>query len=97
MSSTAAWDIISAFEVPEHFSRFPAGIAYNSPEVVDALNKVIDAACTKGSKEEKKARTRHLTADNEPFAICHCTALLDRLVVLSSIIELAWINNGKHP
>ncbi|KNG81121.1 hypothetical protein ANOM_011429 [Aspergillus nomiae NRRL 13137] len=87
------WDSINAFEVPEHFSRFPAGIAHNSAEVVDALNKVIDASCEPGSKEGKKARTRHLTADNEPFAICHCTAFPDRLVVLSSIIELAWIND----
>ncbi|KAE8136791.1 terpenoid synthase [Aspergillus pseudotamarii] len=93
MPSTTTWDTISAFEVPEHFSRFPAGIARNSPEVVDALNKVIDASCAQGSKEEKKARTRHLTAGNEPFAICHCTAFPDRLVVLSSIIELAWIND----
>ncbi|KAB8205215.1 isoprenoid synthase domain-containing protein [Aspergillus parasiticus] len=93
MSSNTTWDTISAFDVPEHFSRFPAGIAHNSTEVVDALNKVIDASCAPGSKEEKKARTRHLTAGNEPFAICHCTAFPDRLVVLSSIIELAWIND----
>ncbi|KAB8235593.1 terpene synthase family protein [Aspergillus alliaceus] len=87
------WNLIDAFEVSEHFSRFPAGIAHNSAEVVAALRKVIEFSCSPGSKEEKKAITRHLTADNEPFAICHCTAIPERLVILSSIIELAWIND----
>ncbi|KAF7592310.1 hypothetical protein BBP40_000366 [Aspergillus hancockii] len=87
------WDPIEAFDVPEHFSRFPAGIAHSATEVVTALRQVIGLSCSPGSNEEKKAMTRHLTADNEPFAICHCTASPQRLVILSSIIELAWIND----
>ncbi|RJE22361.1 hypothetical protein PHISCL_05303 [Aspergillus sclerotialis] len=93
MLSKITWDTINAFECPGHFSRFPAGIAHNASDVVDALNKAIEISCTPGSKEERKAKTRHLSADNEPFAICHCTAFPDRLIVLSSIIELAWIND----
>ncbi|KAI9935128.1 hypothetical protein MW887_000749 [Aspergillus wentii] len=87
------WTDIDAFEVPEHFSRFPAGIANNAVEVEAAINKVIDASCSPGSKEWKKAKIRHSNPDNNPFAICHCTAIPERLVVLSCIIEVAWIND----
>ncbi|THC89994.1 hypothetical protein EYZ11_010553 [Aspergillus tanneri] len=92
-NSTQTWDPIPAFNHPEHFSRFPAAIAHNAADVVNALRKIIDACCAPDSKEGMKAKTRHLRAENEPFAICHCTADPERLVVLSSIIELAWIND----
>ncbi|KAI2853848.1 hypothetical protein CBS147343_8656 [Aspergillus niger] len=90
---SVTWTDINAFDVPEHFSRYPAGIANNAVEVETAINKVIDASCSSGSKEWKKAKIRHSNPDNNPFAICHCTAFPDRLIMLSCIIELAWIND----
>ncbi|RAH56634.1 terpenoid synthase [Aspergillus piperis CBS 112811] len=90
---SVTWTDINAFDVPEHFSCYPAGIANNAVEVETAINKVIDASCSSGSKEWKKAKIRHSNPDNNPFAICHCTAFPDRLILLSCIIELAWIND----
>lgn len=94
MLSKKTWDVLSTVDNPAHFSRFPAGIAHNANDVVTTLNKLIDITCTPGSKEERKARLRHQAADKDPFAICHCTSIPERLVLVSSIAELLWIHNG---
>ncbi|PYI00107.1 terpenoid synthase [Aspergillus ellipticus CBS 707.79] len=93
MFSNVTWTTIDPSVEPAHFSRFPVGIANNTEEVTAALNRAIEAAAVPGSREKKKALIRHADPGNEPFAICHCTGEPERLVVLSTIIELAWIND----
>lgn len=90
-----SWEPIDAFQIPEHFSRFPAGIAHNAEKVVSTLQEVIEDCTELQTKEHQKALIRHSNPGNEPFAICHCTATLERLILLSSIIEVAWIHDGE--
>jgi hypothetical protein len=87
---------VEGFKVPLFFSRYPVGISVAAREVEDALRLIDEDASEEGSRARRRAVIRHTNPYGDPFAICHCSACPDRLVVLASLIEVMWIHDGEN-
>ncbi|KAF5879411.1 putative sesquiterpene cyclase protein [Botrytis fragariae] len=85
--------VIDAKKVPGFFSRYPAAISVGATDVECALSAVAQEASRPGSRERRRALIRHSNAHGDPFSICHCSAEVERLVLLASIIEVMWIHD----
>ncbi|KAH9895501.1 isoprenoid synthase domain-containing protein [Xylariomycetidae sp. FL2044] len=83
--------------VPAHFSRYPAAVNVRSTDVEDALRNIRVQATEQRTRERRRAEIRHSNPFGDPFAICHCSADPDRLVMLASIVEVMWIHDGELP
>ncbi|RAL03065.1 terpene synthase family protein [Aspergillus ibericus CBS 121593] len=84
---------VASHDVPVFFSRYPAGISVAAVDVEAAMHAIGELASTEGSRERRRARIRHTNPYGDPFAVCHCTAFPDRLVLLSSLVEVMWIHD----
>ncbi|TGO44385.1 hypothetical protein BOTNAR_0837g00020 [Botryotinia narcissicola] len=85
--------VIDTKKVPGFFSRYPAAISVGATDVESALSAVAREASQPDSRERRRALIRHSNAYGDPFSICHCSAEVERLVLLASIIEVMWIHD----
>lgn len=92
----SVFDPVEGFKVPVFFSRYPAGISVAARAVEDALKQVGEEASEEGSRARRRALIRHTNPYGDPFAICHCSAFPERLVILASLVEVMWIHDGKQ-
>lgn len=88
---------VQGYKVPVFFSRYPAGISIAARDVEDALRKIDEEASEEGTRERRRALIRHTNPYGDPFTICHCSAFPDRLALLSCLVEVMWIHDGKKP
>jgi hypothetical protein len=91
------FETVEGHRVPVFFSRYPAGISVAARDVEEALRSIDEEASEEGSRERRRALIRHTNPYGDPFAICHCSAFPERLVLLASLIEVMWIHDGKTP
>lgn len=89
------FDGIEGYKVPVFFSRYPAGISIAGYVIEDALRTIGEEASEEGSRARRQALIRHTNHYGDPFAICHCSAFPERLVVLASLIGAMWFHDGK--
>ncbi|KAJ6780124.1 hypothetical protein PWT90_03837 [Aphanocladium album] len=85
--------VIKPQSVPSFFSRYPVAISIAAPDVELALRLIGEDACEENTRERRRALIRHSNPYGDPFAICHCSALPERLPLLASIIEVMWIHD----
>ncbi|TGO39560.1 hypothetical protein BHYA_0051g00010 [Botrytis hyacinthi] len=85
--------VIDAKKVRGFFSRYPAAISVGATDVKSALSAVAREASQPDSRERRRALIRHSNAYGDPFSICHCSAEVERLILLASIIEVMWIHD----
>jgi hypothetical protein len=97
LSIPSVCEAVEARKISTFFSRYPAAISTAAKDVENALKRIREAASEPGSRERRRALIRHTTPYGDPFAICHCSARPERLVVLASIIEVMWIHDGNFP
>ena len=76
------------------FSRYPAALSVGATDVERALSAIAQQSSQPDSREKRRALIRHSNAHGDPFAICHCSVEIERLVLLPSIIEVMWIHYG---
>ncbi|CCD51765.1 BcSTC6, similar to sesquiterpene cyclase [Botrytis cinerea T4] len=69
------------------FSRYPAALSVGATDVERALSAIAQQSSQPDSREKRRALIRHSNAHGDPFAICHCSVEIERLVLLPSIIE----------
>lgn len=93
----SVFETLQGYKVPVFFSRYPAGISIAAQEVEDALRKIDEEASEEGTRERRRALIRHTNPYGDPFTICHCSAFPDRLALLSCLVEVMWIHDGKTP
>ena len=93
----SVFETVQGYKVPVFFSRYPAGISIAAQDVEDALRKIDEEASEEGTRERRRALIRHTNPYGDPFAICHCSAFPDRLILLSCLIEVMWIHDGETP
>lgn len=93
----SVFETVQGYKVPVFFSRYPAGISIAAQEVEDALRKIDEEASEEGTRERRRALIRHTNPYGDPFTICHCSAFPDRLALLSCLVEVMWIHDGKSP
>lgn len=93
LSIPSVCEALEAREVATFFSRYPAAISIADKDVENALKIIREQASEPGSRERRRAQIRHTNPYGDPFAICHCSAFPERLVVLASIIEVMWIHD----
>lgn len=93
----SVFETVQGYKVPVFFSRYPAGISIAAREVEDALRKIDEEASEEGTRERRRAVIRHTNPYGDPFTICHCSAFPDRLALLSCLVEVMWIHDGKTP
>jgi hypothetical protein len=91
----SVFEILEGHKVPVFFSRYPAGISVSARDVELALRSIDEQASEEGSRERRRALIRHTNPYGDPFAICHFSALPERLVLLASLVEVMWIHDGK--
>ncbi|OOG00065.1 hypothetical protein ASPCADRAFT_512610 [Aspergillus carbonarius ITEM 5010] len=84
---------VAGYDVPVCFSRYPAGISIAAADVEVAMKAIGELASTQGSRERRRALIRHTNPFGDAFAICHCTAFPERLILLASLIEVMWIHD----
>ncbi|PHH78251.1 hypothetical protein CDD82_3147 [Ophiocordyceps australis] len=84
---------INPSRAPEFFSRYPVAISLNATKVTNALQDTIELASKPDSRERRRALIRHSNPDGNPFAICHCSAEPERLVILACIVDIMWIHD----
>jgi hypothetical protein len=92
----SVFETVQGYKVPVFFSRYPAGISIAAQEVEDALRKIDEEASEEGTRERRRALIRHTNPYGDPFAVCHCSAFPDRLILLSCLIEVMWIHDGER-
>ena len=97
LSVPSVFEVVESWKIPAFFSRYPAAISVGARHVENALKSIDEEARVIGSRESRRARTRHSNPYGDVFSICHCSAFPDRLIVVASIIEVLWIHDGKHP
>ncbi|TGO14839.1 hypothetical protein BTUL_0047g00010 [Botrytis tulipae] len=85
--------VIDTKKVPGFFSRYPAAISVGATDVKSALSAVAREASQPDSRERRRALIRNSNAYGDPFSICHCSAEVERLILLASIIEVMWIHD----
>ncbi|KAF7868765.1 uncharacterized protein EAF02_009501 [Botrytis sinoallii] len=85
--------VIDTKKVPGFFSRYPAAISVGATDVESALSAIAQEASQPDSRERRRALIRYSNAYGDPFSICHCSAEVERLVLLASIIEVMWIHD----
>ncbi|KAJ5909090.1 hypothetical protein N7495_001772, partial [Penicillium taxi] len=84
---------VESQKVPVFFSRYPVGISIAARDVEEVLRCIGEEASKEGSRERRRALIRHTNPYGDPFAVCHCSALPERLVLLASLIEVMWIHD----
>ncbi|TGO51061.1 hypothetical protein BCON_0170g00300 [Botryotinia convoluta] len=87
--------VIDTKKLPGFFSRYPAAISVGATDVENALSAIALEASQPDSRERRRALIRQSNAYGDPFSICHCSAELERLVLLASIIEVMWIHDEE--
>ncbi|KAJ5789033.1 uncharacterized protein N7518_006044 [Penicillium psychrosexuale] len=89
----SVYETVQGYKVPVFFSCYPAGISIAARKVEDALRKIDEEASEEGTRERRRAVIRHTNPYGNPFTICHCSAFPDRLVLLSTLVEVMWIHD----
>ncbi|KAI1261184.1 isoprenoid synthase domain-containing protein, partial [Xylariaceae sp. FL1019] len=79
--------------VTAFFSRYPAAISIRAKEVESALHANYLVASEEGTRERRRAEIRHSNPFGDPFAICHCSADPDKLILLATLIDIMWIHD----
>lgn len=95
--SSALYEPVDTSKVSGFFSRYPAAFSTVARDVENAIKSIDVQASEEGSRERRRALTRHSNPYGDPFAICHCTASPERLVLLANIMEVLWIHDGNTP
>ncbi|POR31036.1 Terpene synthase [Tolypocladium paradoxum] len=79
--------------VARFFSRYPAAISLEAHAVAEAVQRVADESTDPGSRERRRAQTRYSNPAGDAFAICHCSARPEKLVLLASIVDVLWTHD----
>lgn len=87
------YDLLDTRVIPSCFSRFPAGINVSARKVEESLAQIGIDASAADSRERRRALTRHSHPYGNAFAICHCSADPEKLVILASLVEVMWIHD----
>ncbi|KAL2809262.1 terpenoid synthase [Aspergillus granulosus] len=89
----SVFEVVESHNVPAFFSRYPAGISIAAADVEAAMKSIGELASKEGTRERRRALIRHTNPYGDPFAVCHCSAIPERLVLLSSLVEIMWIHD----
>lgn len=92
MSSTP----IDTSQLSTYFSYLPVRIHKETAIIDKATHDTIETCAPDGSKERKQALYRHSNPYGNPYALCHGECDIAKLKFFVEVVEMIWIDDGKH-